>query len=233
MTHQLTWYGHANFQIDTNGKTLIIDPFFEGNPNAPCSSGDIRKADIVLVTHDHRDHVGQAVEICQKTGATLVAIVGTAARLQEAGVPANQIANGVGMNIGGTIQVKGIGITMTQAFHSSASGAPAGYILTLEDGYTIYHAGDTGIFFSMGIWGALYPMDLALLPMGGVFTMDPAQAALACKLLQCEKVVPMHWGTFPVLEQDTKSFAEYLEKTAPETELILMEPGKSVELEKK
>ncbi|MDY7001288.1 MAG: MBL fold metallo-hydrolase, partial [Thermodesulfobacteriota bacterium] len=134
--------------------------------------------------------------------------------------------------IGGTIQVKDINITMTQAFHSSNSGAPAGYILTLEDGYTIYHAGDTGIFFSMGIWGALHPMDLALLPIGGVFTMDPAQAALACKLLQCKKVVPMHWGTFPVLEQDTSAFAQYLEKTAPETGLLDMEPGQSVELEK-
>lgn len=221
----ITWYSHANFKIETPNATILVDPFFDGNPASPISGTDIDSADIVLITHDHGDHVGSAVNICQRTGAQLVAIVGTAEKLGLAGIPANQIANGVGMNIGGTIEIKGIRITMTQAFHSSESGAPAGYIITLEDGYTIYHAGDTGIFSSMELWGQLYDINLALLPIGGVFTMDPAQAALACKLLGCKYVLPMHWGTFPVLEQNTSNFAKALETAGAETSLISAEIG--------
>lgn len=219
MPNTLTWYGHSNFRIDADGATILIDPFFEGNPTAPVQAADIDKCDAVLITHDHGDHVGSAVEICQKTGAQLVAIVGTAGKLQEQGVPAEQIANGIGMNIGGTLEIAGVRITQTQAFHSSESGAPTGYILTLPNGFTIYHAGDTGIFSSMELWGKLYDIDLSLLPIGGVFTMDPRQAAMACAMLQTKAVTPMHWGTFPVLEQNTKVFADALEKAAPDTVL--------------
>ncbi|MBU1000948.1 MAG: metal-dependent hydrolase [Proteobacteria bacterium] len=225
MADTLTWYGHSNFRIDADGTTILVDPFFEGNPRAPVSSATITACDAVLLTHDHGDHVGSTVDICKATGAWLVSIVGTAGKLQQAGVPASQIANGIGINIGGSIEIAGIKITMTQAFHSSDSGAPTGYILTLPSGVTIYHAGDTGLFSSMELWGQLYKIDYALLPIGGVFTMDARQAALACKLLGCAKVVPMHWGTFPVLEQNTSAFAQALAEFAPGTRLTPMSIG--------
>lgn len=230
MADTLTWYGHSNFRIDAGDATVLIDPFFEGNPRSPVSSSTINFCNAVLLTHDHGDHVGSSVEICKATGAWLVTIVGTAGKLQQAGVPASQIANGIGINIGGSIDIAGIRITMTQAFHSSDSGAPTGYILTLPSGVTIYHAGDTGIFGSMEQWGRLHRIDYALLPIGGVFTMDARQAALACKLLGCAKVVPMHWGTFPVLEQNTRAFAQALAEFAPNTHLVAMDIGSPLAL---
>jgi len=230
MPHTLTWLGHSNFRIDTaSGSTLLIDPFFEGNPKSPTPWKDLGTVDAVLVTHDHGDHVGQAVEICRDTGAALVAVVGTAGKLMEAGVPQAQIVGGVGMNIGGTVEVAGVRATMTQAVHSTDSGACAGYIVDLGD-FVLYHAGDTGVMASMGLLGELYDIDLALLPIGGHFTMDARQAALACRLLSCKAVTPMHWGTFPVLEQNTQAFAAALEQFSPSTRLAVMEPGAPVTL---
>ncbi len=227
----LTWHGHANFQIKTPNSNILIDPWFEGNPSACSSSGSCQQVDLVLVTHDHDDHLGQAIEICNRTGAHVAAVVETAQKIHESGLPSEQIINGIGYNIGGTVDWKGIQITMVQAFHSSLTGVPVGYIITLEDGFRLYHAGDTGIFSSMELLGRLYPIDLALLPTGGVFTMDSQQAALACNLLQCKAVIPMHWGTFPVLEQDTQKFKEQLEKVSAQTKLLVLAPGQSLELD--
>ena len=230
MSNTLTWHGHANFQISTPNLELIIDPWFEGNPSAVQGSDDLKTMDLVLITHDHDDHTGQAVKIAQKTGAQVMAIVGTAQKLQEAGLPDTQIVNGIGFNIGGTVDFQGIKVTMVQAFHSSASGAPVGYIITLEDGYCLYHAGDTGIFSSMELFGRLYAIDLALLPIGDIFTMGPKQAALACELLRCTSVVPMHWGSFPILEQATDTFARELNAINAATRLVPMQPGQRIEL---
>lgn len=232
MADKLTWHGHANFQISANGLEVLIDPWFEGNPSATCKAEECGKVDLVLVTHDHDDHLGQAVEICKQTKAMAGAIVETAQKLVQSGVPSDQILNyGIGFNIGGTVEFKGLEITMVQAFHSSATGQPVGYILTLPGGFTIYHAGDTGLFSSLELWGQIFSIDLALLPIGGVFTMDPKQAALACKLLKTRAVIPMHWGSFPMLEKDTTLFAKELRDTAPQTKLIELEPGQSIELQ--
>ncbi len=144
-------------------------------------------------------------------------------------MPQDQVVGGIGMNIGGTVEVAGVRATMVQAVHSTESGECTGYIVDLGD-YCLYHAGDTGIMASMGLFGELHDIDLALLPIGGHFTMDARQAALACRLLGCTTVTPMHWGTFPVLEQNTRAFAEALQKFAPGTGLRVMEPGKPVEL---
>lgn len=230
--HTLTWHGHSNFQIATPTTNIIIDPFFVGNPTAQAPWGEIAKPDAVFITHDHGDHVGQAVDICRTTGASLGAIVETAGKLMAAGLPAEQVLNGIGYNIGGTVPVGKVSVTMTQAYHSSESGLPVGYILTLDDGFTIYHAGDTAIFSEMSLWGRLYDIDLALLPIGGVFTMDARQAALACSLLQCRGVVPMHWGTFPVLDQNTQAFREALANAAPECRLFDIKPGDTLSFAK-
>jgi len=231
MYGQITWHGHANFELSVNGVNILIDPWFEGNPSARAKSIELEKVDLVLVSHDHADHLGQAVEICQRTGAHLGAIVEVAGKCKAMGIPQDRIVNGIGFNIGGSVEFKGVQITMTQAHHSSDKGSCAGYIVSITDtGPNIYHAGDTGIFSSMQLWGELYPMDVAILPIGGVFTMDSRQAALACRLLKCKKVIPMHWGSFPVLEQNTQKFRKELKNYAPHTELVSLQPGESMSL---
>ncbi|WP_421901982.1 metal-dependent hydrolase [Maridesulfovibrio sp.] len=227
MKHVFTWNGHSNFTIQSNDKTVIIDPFFEGNPTASATWESISKADAVLVTHDHGDHIGQAVEICKATGATLVCIFDLVEKMVGLGIDQNNI---IGMNIGGTVSVAGIKIKMVQAMHSSATGAPAGYILTYEDDYCVYFAGDTGLFASMELFGKLHDIDVALLPTGGWFTMDSKDAAYACKLLGCKTAIPMHFGTFPILEQDAIDFKEACSELAPECKVVELEIGKEQEV---
>lgn len=233
MAKSIKWLSHAGFMITSaQEKVIFIDPFIVGNPLCPITVDDITQANLVLVTHDHFDHVGNAVDIAKKTGATLVAQPETSTRLiSELGLPAEQVPNfSQGMNIGGTVVIDGIAITMTQAFHSSQTGSNAGFIIKLEDGYTIYHAGDTGIFATMKILGELYPIDLALLPIGSVFTMDPVQAAKALTLLSPKKAIPMHYKTFPILEMSADRFVELAKKEAPAVQVIVLEPGQEIAL---
>jgi L-ascorbate metabolism protein UlaG (beta-lactamase superfamily) len=232
MSHKLTWNGHSNFTVATDGMTILIDPFFDGNPKAALAAKDITNVDYVLVTHDHGDHIGQAVDICKATGAKLLAIVETCTKLVGQGLPKEQVVNGIGINIGGSITLGNVRATMVQAVHSSESGLPVGYVLTMGDGYTLYHAGDTAIFSTMELYGKLFSIDMALLPVGGVFTMDARQAAVACKLLKCKQVLPMHWGTFPVLERNTRAFGLALEDLGVDTTLVACEPGQTVTLER-
>lgn len=231
MSKQLTWHGHANFQIQYGGVNIIVDPFFTGNPTAVTKLEDIDTPDIVAVTHMHGDHAGDAVTILKNTDAVLATCVGVGEQFQAHGVPADQILNGHGFQIGGTMTCKGVAITMTQAFHTIDGVAPVGYIFTFSDGYTVYHAGDTGIFGTMQILGELYDIDLALLPAGSVYTMDMKQAACAAKLLKAKTVVPMHWGTFPVLEQSMEAFPAAVAKQAPGCRCIIMRPGQTVALD--
>lgn len=229
MNVSVTWYGHSNFKITCGGVSVCIDPFFTHNPSCPVSWNSAGKPDLVLVTHDHGDHVGDAVALCKASGAVCGCVVGTAERLIAAGLPRSAVPAGIGFNVGGSIEVKGIRVTMTQAFHTSESGAPVGYVVTMPNGFTFYHAGDTGIFSSMELIGSLCPLDLAILPTGGFFTMDALQAAHAAKLLRPKAVIPMHWGTFPVLAQDTSAFAAQLAATAPDVRFVSMKPGESTD----
>jgi L-ascorbate metabolism protein UlaG (beta-lactamase superfamily) len=234
MAAKITWLSHAGFIINSpEGKTIVIDPWIKDNPLCPIKLEDIKEADIVLVTHDHFDHMGNAVDIVKNTGATIVVAPETAGKLQsEMGLSAdNIIFGGYGMNIGGSAEIKGITITMTQALHSSETAAPTGFIIKLEDGKTIYHAGDTGIFESMRLLGELYNIDLALIPIGSVFVMDPYQAAHSLRLLKPKKAIPMHYKTFPIIEQDASRFVELAKQIAPEVEVIVLEPGQSYTLE--
>lgn len=232
MATKIRWLGHAFFQITSSrGKLIYIDPWVEENPSCPVKLDDLGKADLILVTHDHFDHVGQAVELAKKTGAMVIAPVETAQALKEGGIPENQIAfGGFGMNIGGTADIDGLKVTMTQAFHSSATATPSGYILTMEDGKSVYHAGDTGIFQSMALLAEIYPLDCALLPIGGVFTMDPIQAAKAVDLMKPKKVIPMHFGSFPILESSADRFRELVNRQNPDVEVIVLKPGEETSL---
>ncbi|MDL2307824.1 metal-dependent hydrolase [Desulfovibrio sp. OttesenSCG-928-C06] len=229
MAVKVTWHGHANFQIESDGLNVLIDPFFTGNSKAGISWEQAPAANLVLVTHLHGDHAGDAVAFCKKHRAMLGTVVGVGERMLEFGLPQELLLNGIGFNIGGTIEFKGASVTMTEAFHTSESGAPVGYIIKMPGGFTVYHAGDTGIFRNMETWGELYDIDLALLPAGGVFTMDARQAAMAAKFLKAGATVPMHWGTFPVLAQDMAEFERYLAEFAPSCRAVLMQPGNSLD----
>ena len=224
----IKWLSHACFSITTSrGKTLIIDPWITDNPLCPIKLDDITTADIVLVTHDHFDHTGNAVDISKKTGAIVIGQPETVGRLKtDLSLPdENVVFGGFGMNTGGSVTIDGITITMTQAFHSSETGSPCGYIIKLEDGTTLYHAGDTGIFETMKTLGEIYNIDVAMVPIGSCFTMDSVQAVASLKLLRPKKAIPMHFKTFPILEQDPGNFVDLARKEAPDVEIIVMEIG--------
>lgn len=224
---KIMWLAHAGFRISTgNGKLLYIDPWIE-NPLSPVTVDDVGEATMVLVTHDHFDHVGQAAEIVKKTGALLVANVETARRMQsDFQIPEEKVCYfGYGMNIGGSLLYEGITVIMTQAFHSTETGAPCGYIIKVEDGTTMYHAGDTGIFDSMKTFGERYKIDVAMLPIGSVFTMDPLQAAWAAKMIAPRMVIPMHYKTFPILVQEPGEFVDIARREAPGVDIVVLNPG--------
>lgn len=225
--NKVEWLGHATFQITTSeGTRILIDPWISENPSSPVHLDDLKDPHLVLITHDHFDHLGDVGEV-----ASLAMTIGQPELIgylkDEYGLKEE---NTTGMNTGGTVEVKGIQITMVQAFHSSSHGSPTGFIITLEDGKTIYHAGDTAIYSSMELYGSLYPLDLALLPVGGFFTMDPLQAAKAVELLRPKVVIPMHYKTFPVLVQEANSFADLVKQGSSTAEVVILEPGESWEL---
>ena len=229
----IRWLGHALFQVvSPTGKILYIDPWVDGNPSCPIQLQEIERADMVLVTHNHFDHSGQTVQLIRQTGATLVAMVETTEALKAEGVPPERtLFEGIGMNIGGQVTLDGIRVTLTQAFHSSASGNPTGFVIQLENGATIYHAGDTGIFSDMALIGELYWLDVALLPIGDVFTMGPRQAAKAVELLHPKTVIPMHYGSFPILVQEPSGFVSEVQSRGLETRIVVLKPGEQWEMD--
>jgi len=216
---RIRWLGHSGFEIELANKTLLIDPWLTGNPLAAVTASDIKKADIVCVTHDHGDHLGDSVEICKRTGATFVAIYELSVYAEEQGVK-----NVVGINIGGTVKVKGIRITMVQAFHSSTRGAPTGFVIKAEE-KTLYHAGDTGLFGDMNLIGEIHRPDVVLIPIGDYYTMGPREAAEAVKLIKPAVVVPMHYQTFPVLESSAENFTKLVKEKVPKVKVVELKPG--------
>ncbi len=230
MKATLTWWGHSNFLLRQKHCSILIDPFFTDNPATEVDWKTLPPPDIVLVTHLHHDHVGDAIDICRETKARLGVAAGTADRLLQRGVPEGLLLNGKNFNIGGTVLEKGARITMTEAMHSTDGEIPTGFIITMPSGVTVYHAGDTGLFANMALWGTIYKIDVALLPIGGVFTMDASLAARAARMLRARKVVPMHWGSFPTLAQDTKCFRQELKRNAPASRMLEMKPGQEIVL---
>ncbi len=225
-SNRLRWFGHSAFEISTVGnKKILIDPWITGNPKCPVSIDEIEDVDIILITHDHGDHIGEDLPALTSRGD--VDIVGQPEILQK--LQQMGIEGGTGMNMGGTATVQGIDITMVQAHHSSGYGTPCGYLVKTEDDSIVYHAGDTGIFATMEILGDLYDIDVALLPIGSHFVMDPVQAAYAVSLLAPKIVIPMHYGTFPVLVETADEFVELVLQSSPEVEMQGMETGASLD----
>ena len=233
MKNHIKWLGHASFEVTTTlGKKILIDPWLTGNPMCPLAEDELPTPDLVLVTHDHHDHYGSDIPaLLRKNSGIMIAQPEVVVKALKEGATEEQIVNnGSGMNIGGTVTIEGIAITMTQAVHSSNLGSPTGFIITLEDGKVIYHAGDTGIFASMGLFAELYDIDLALLPIGGIFTMDPLQASLALRLLKPKMAIPMHYQTFPLLEQTAKTFIQLAKEKAPQVIIKPLAPGESLSI---
>lgn len=247
---KLKWYGHSAFSITTpGGKVLLIDPWIKNPSNPEAKDGrdplaGITKVDYILLTHGHRDHVGDAVEIAGRTGAALISNPELAGNLVKlAGFPAKSAETDAIMGIGGEIQIADgeVTIAMTPAIHSSSvfnpkaganeperayGGNPAGFVVIIKNGPTIYHSGDTAYFKDMEIIGESYAIDVALLNIGGHFGMEPRMAAKAAQVTRARLAIPHHFGTFPGIAQNTDSFAAELKKT--KIDLYEMKPGATI-----
>jgi L-ascorbate metabolism protein UlaG (beta-lactamase superfamily) len=228
---RITWLGHSTFLIETpEGKTILIDPWVMNNPACPESMKQLKKVDVMLVTHGHFDHIGDAVEIARQHNPLVVGIFELCHWLQSKGVQRVSA-----MNKGGTQEVDGVKVTMTHAVHSCGilegeqiiyGGEACGYVIEFASGLRIYHTGDTAVFGDMHIIRELYQPELVMLPIGGHFTMSPEEATYAVQLLRPKAVIPMHFGTFPVLAGSPAEFRELLRALG--TEMIELKPGESV-----
>lgn len=228
---QITYHGHAAVAITTKaGHKLLIDPFFTGNPLADISASEAQ-ADYILITHGHADHIGDMVAIAKRCDATVIAMVEIAEYAASLGVKKTH-----GMNLGGSFTFPFGRVKMVPAQHSSSltidgvaryMGLAAGLVLTI-DGQCIYHAGDTNYFSDLRLIGREHLLDVAFLPIGDNFTMGPEEALRATADLNARLVVPIHYNTFPVIEQDPESFAQKL----PAKMGKVLQPGESITLEK-
>ncbi|MER3523549.1 MAG: metal-dependent hydrolase [Ignavibacteria bacterium] len=232
---ELTWLGHSAFRcVSPSDKTLLFDPWLD-NPKAPAEAKQIEKVDLILISHGHSDHVGNAVELAQRTHARVVAIYELSLFFQSQGV-----GTAMGMNKGGTVDIDGIKVTMVDAKHScdidtngkvaAPGGEAAGFVVELENGFTLYHAGDTALFGDMRLIGKLYKPDAVLIPIGDLYTMGPREAAMACDLLKPKYIIGMHYGTFPVLTGTPHLLKKHLH-TKMKRKLLELEPGVPIPLQ--
>jgi L-ascorbate metabolism protein UlaG (beta-lactamase superfamily) len=224
------WLGHATFVFRTpGGKRVLLDPWLTGNPATPKAVRKPADVDLMLITHGHGDHTGDAVSIGRSTAAQVVAPYELSVWLQQKG-----LKNVTGMNPGGTLHLMGLSISVVPAQHSSSveedgrivyMGVAVGYVIKLEDGLTVYFAGDTAVFGDMKLIGEMYRPQIGFLPIGDLFTMGPEQAAFACGLLGLKQVVPMHYGTFPALTGTPARLRELL--AGKDVEVLELKPGES------
>jgi len=217
---KITWIGHSALKLE-GSKTVFIDPFLSGNPAASMSLDNVSQADVVVVTHDHGDHLGDAHAICKKTGATLVSIFEIAEAAAQQGIKAE------GMNVGGTVTIDGAAVSLVPAIHTAGLGGTATGTVVEMDGKKVYHAGDTGLTMEMQLIGEMYQPDIGFLPIDGRFNMTPRLAAKGVELLKIPKVVPIHYDTFPLVNSSPEEFKRLV---GDKSEVIIIKPGGAVEL---
>jgi L-ascorbate metabolism protein UlaG (beta-lactamase superfamily) len=225
----ITWFGHATFVITTPaGQRIVFDPWLTGNPKAPAGA-KIDKADVICLTHGHSDHSGDVVAVARATGAPLVAVFELANWFQGKG-----LKDVIGMGVGGTVDVKGLKISMTPAVHTSSIeedgqvhyvGLATGFVVRMEDDRAIYFAGDTSLFGDMRLIRDLHAPEIAFLPIGDHYTMDPVAAAKACEMLGVRQVVPMHYGTFPALTGSPETLKKLVEPMG--VDVLVLRPGET------
>lgn len=224
---KVTWLGHAAFSLEDGKHTILIDPFLTGNPLSPVAANQV-KADFIVVSHAHGDHLGDTISIAQRTGATVISNYEIATYCQNQGVNAHPL------HIGGGRLFPFGRLQLTPAWHGSSfpdgtyGGTPAGLLFWIG-GKVIYHAGDTGLFGDMKLIGDRYPLDLAILPIGDNFTMSPDDALYAVQLLQPKIVVPIHYNTFDIIAQDPASFRSRVEKET-RSQCRVLQPGEALTL---
>jgi L-ascorbate metabolism protein UlaG (beta-lactamase superfamily) len=228
---KITWLGHATFRIESpGGKTIIIDPWVMANPMCPEDQKSFEKIDVMLCTHGHGDHIGDAVALAKKHNPIVVGVYELCLWMQKKG--AKQIAP---MNKGGSQTVGDIRVTMVHADHSCGieddgqiiyGGEACGYVIQFENNIKLYHAGDTNVFGDMAIIHELYAPDVAMIPIGDLFTMGPREASYACRLLRPKAVIPMHFGTFPALTGTPDALSKLVTEIG--IEIIRTEPGKTL-----
>lgn len=237
---ELTWYGHAAFAIKTPaGKTILVDPWIT-NPSNPKGKTDVAAigGDLILVTHGHSDHIGDAAAIAKRTKGKLVATFDLGNAIVAAGFPKDQYGMDTGGNFGGTITALDgeVAITFVPAVHSSnldgnkPGGNPGGFVIAIKGGPTLYHTGDTDVFQDMSLIGKFAKVDLMLACIGGHFTMDPARAAEAARLVKPKAIAGMHYGTFPPLKGTPAELGAALKKTARGVKQMNLEIGKTIQL---
>ena len=229
----ITWLGHATVLITTpKGTNILIDPFIEHNPKYPKGYKLPDKIDLLLLTHGHMDHIADALPVAKKHGPIAIGMVEVIDWLQSKGLGSDQ---GIGMNMGGTHRHADVTLSLTEARHSSGitdgdkivyGGEPAGFIIAIDNGPVLYHAGDTTVFSDMKLIGELYHPDLAMLPIGDHYTMGPKLAAVAAKYLGAKTVLPIHFGTFPPLVGTPAQLEKEL--TGSGITVIHIDPGKTI-----
>jgi L-ascorbate metabolism protein UlaG (beta-lactamase superfamily) len=224
MSTKITWLGHSCIEIKTGGSTLLIDPFLTGNPAASARADELNP-NYILVSHGHGDHVGDTIEIATRTDSTVITNYEISEWLAD---------KAHGMQHGGGFHFPFGRVKLTLAFHGSAlpdgsnGGNPAGFLITTKDGKKIYDAADTGLFGDMALIGE-EGLDIAFLPIGDNYTMGPEDALRAVKLLKPKKVVPIHYNTFPLINQDAEAWAEAVEKETS-AKVIVMKPGDTIQI---
>ena len=227
---RITWLGHATVLVQTGrGTNILIDPFIAQNPKYPKDFVLPAKIHYILLTHGHGDHISDAAPVAIKHSSTVVAIYELAAFIAKKGV-----ANTIGMNLGGSVQLDDVAATMVEAKHSSAAqdeqgthdvGVAAGFVLTIADGPVLYHAGDTTVFSDMKLIRELYRPEVAMLPIGGHYTMSPVEAAMAVRFLEPKIVLPLHFGTFPPLTGTPDQLAALVDANV---QVVRLAPGESI-----